>query len=70
VVCVNHQQRDNAFKALFAVYEARCEAAGVKPKSKRAVAAVLAARFAKCKANGGEIHYGAQLRKGLTIVAA
>lgn len=59
-----------AFKALFAVYEARCLAAGVKPKSKHAVGLALAARFAKSRPNGGEIHYGAQLRKGLTVVAA
>ena len=39
-------------------------------KSKRAVGLALAARFAKCKADGGEVHFGAQLRKGLTVVAA
>lgn len=30
----------------------------------------LAARFAKCKVDGSEVHYGAQLRKGLMVVAA
>lgn len=50
--------------------EPRCQAAGVKPKSKHAVGLALAARFTKSKANGGEIHYGAQLRKGLAVVAA
>ena len=59
-----------AFKVLFAAYEARCVAAGAAPKTKRAVALVLADRFAKTKANGGEVHYGAQLRKGLAVVAA
>jgi hypothetical protein len=55
---------------LFAAYEARCKAAGVAPKSKHAVGLALAARFAKSKASGGETHYGAQLRKGQTVVAA
>jgi hypothetical protein len=39
-------------------------------KTKRTVGLALADRFAKTKANGGEVHYGAQLRKGLTVVAA
>jgi hypothetical protein len=42
----------------------------VAPKSKRAVGLALADRFAKTKADGGEVHYGAQLRKGLTVIAA
>ena len=41
------------FKALYAAYEDRCSTA---PKSKRAVGIALAARFAKCKADGGEMH--------------
>lgn len=62
--------RPTPFKALFAAYDARCKAAGIAPKSKRALGIALAARFVKSKADGGEVHYGAQLRKRLMVVAA
>ena len=56
---------------LYASYEARCKAAGVEPKSKRALALALGGeQFTKSNLNGGEVHYGVQMRKRLSVVAA
>ena len=59
------------FAELHEAYANRCKAAGKPPKSPRALGlALTGAGFAKSKADGGKIHYGARLRKGLAVVAA
>ena len=59
------------FAELQEAYADRCKAAGTAAKSARALGLALTeAGFAKSKADGGKIHYGARLRKGLAVVAA
>ena len=62
-------ERPTAFKVLFSAYVSRCEAAGEAPKSKRALALALGGeQFVRSNLKGGEVHYGAQLRKRLAVV--
>ena len=64
-------ERPTAFKVLFSAYVSRCEAAGEVPKTIRALGlALTAAKFTKSNRNGGEVHYGVQMRKRLAVVAA
>ena len=71
VAALVKSERPTAFKVLFAAYVARCEAAGEAPKTIRALGVALtAAKFTKSNRNGGEVHYGVQMRKRLAVVAA